>query len=151
MRSDYVLILAGNTIEREVLTGMLHSDGYRVFDTDSVQAARKIIERFPVDAVIVDRGFPADDSLALMSYVQARHPRVARVLMTHEPQSLGAMRSLGLGQAHTLLLKPIVEAELIFGLGRALRKATQLREATLPEDEHFPLVRFFNRLQLGRS
>ncbi len=151
MRVDYVLILGSNSIEREVITGFLHADGYRVFDTDSVGAARKIISRFPVDAIVVDRGFNANESLAFLAWVQARHPQVARVLMTHDPQSLESMRSMGLGQAHSLLLKPLVESELLFALSRALRKAQQEPEPARALDEHFPLVRFFNRLQLGRA
>lgn len=151
MSGKYVLILDGNTLEREVLSGMLHSEGYRVFDTDSCLAARKIVHRFPVDAVVVDRGFRADESLAFLAHLQACHPQVARLLMTHEPQSAEAMRAMGLGQAHTLLLKPIAETELVFGLARAFSKAEIVPRPTSHEDDIFPLVRFFNRLELGQS
>lgn len=151
MTGDYVLILASNTLEREILSGMLHSEGYRVFDTDSAQAARKIIQRFPVDAVLVDRGFHADESLAFLAFLQARHPRVARVLMTHEPQSPEALRAMGLGHTHTLLLKPIIESELVFGLDRALNKARDVPEPTTPDNDLFPSVHFFKHIHPGRA
>ncbi len=151
MSGEYVLILGSNTLEREVLTGMLHSEGYRVFSTDSPQTARKIIVRFPVDAVLVDRGFRADETLAFLAFVQAHHPEVARVLMTPDPQSPQAMRAMGLGHTHTLLLKPIIESELMYGLGRALRKARVSPQPASPEDDSFPLVRFFNRVELGHA
>jgi len=151
MSGDYVLILGCNTLERNVLTGMLQSEGYRVFDTDSAQAARKIARKFPVDAVLVDRGFRAYEFLAFLAHIQARHPQVARVLMTHEPQSPEALRAMGLGHAHTLLLKPITQSELLFGLARALTKARVHPKPPAQGDDLFPWVRFFNRLQPGRA
>lgn len=151
MNGKYVLILDTNAIERQVMVGMLRGAGYRVFDTDSALSARNIVERFPLDAVVVDRGFCADESLAFLAIVQARHPRVARVLMTDDPQSPEALRAMGIGHTHSLLLKPIVEPELLFGLVRALRKAEFAPEPPSPENEIFPTVCFFNRLELGRA
>lgn len=151
MSGEYVLILAGNTIEREVLRGMLHGDGYCVFDTDSARAAQRIMDRFPVDAVLVDRGFHSEGFVPFMAHVQARHPQVARVLMTHDPQSLEAMRAMGVGHTHSLLLKPVVEAELLFCLSRALVKAALLPLPASDEELSLPLARFFNRVQPGRS
>lgn len=151
MSGEYVLILAGNTIEREVLTGMLQADGYRVFDTDSARSARKIVDRFPVDVVLVDRGFHAEGCLPFLAYVQAHHPQVARVLMTHDPQSPEAMRAMGVGHTHALLLKPVVEAELLFCVSRALVKSSIEPEPASAEDLSLPLVRFFDRVQPGRA
>jgi DNA-binding NtrC family response regulator len=163
MSGEYVLILAGNTLERERIAAVLFREGYRVFDTDDVQGARRIMERFPVDVVVVDRGFRPDDVLAFLAHVQARHRGVGRVLMTHEPQSPGALRAMGQGQVHTLLLKPLTETELLLGVGRALRKA-RVRPALPRRDDGegegegraggrgiSALVRFFQRVHLGRT
>jgi DNA-binding NtrC family response regulator len=151
MNGDYVLILGSNTLERDVLTGMLHSEGYRVFSTDCPLTARKIIYRFPVDAVLVDRGFRADETLAFLAFVQAHHPQVARVLMTPDPRSRQSLRAMGLGHTHSLLLKPVIESELFFSLTRALRKARVFPEPASLEDETFPAVGFFSHADPGHA
>jgi len=95
-RKKRILLVEDTDIIRDVLTGFLESEGYRIDEAqDGIEAMEKL-EQGPFDAVITDIKMPRMDGISLLKEVRKFHPGTDVIIITgynnRSPQA-----SLGLG------------------------------------------------------
>lgn len=97
------------------------------FVADGSQALARLADR-PHAAVVTDLDGPGLDGPDLLGQVRARHPTVARLVLTGRPPAAG----LGaVGPAHQLLSMPCDREELLAALDRACSTQDLLRKDRL--------------------
>jgi putative nucleotidyltransferase with HDIG domain len=86
------------------------------------KAGLEALEQTRYQVVVSEMRMPEMDGAAFLAQVRARHPSVARIMLTAKPDREAAIRSVGC--AHRFLAKP-TDPEL---LRHAIDRACQLRE-----------------------
>lgn len=115
-----VLLLVDD--ESRILSALrrtLRREGYAILTAESAGEALRLLEEKPVDLVLSDQKMPGTSGLELLRAVAARHPRVARLLITGWPEEVPAEERRALG-IRALLPKPWDDAELKATLRRHL-------------------------------
>jgi two-component system response regulator PilR (NtrC family) len=106
-----ILIVDDEPSMREMLSIMLHKDGYEVRAAESRAQAAAVLSQGPVDMVITDIRLPDGDGIEILRHVKAAAPGTAVVVMTAFGTTETAVAALKLG-AHDYLTKPFDVDEL---------------------------------------
>jgi two-component system response regulator PilR (NtrC family) len=106
-----ILVVDDEPSMREMLSIMLHKEGYEVRAAESRAQAAAVLSQGPVDMVITDIRLPDGDGIEILRHVKAASPETAVVVMTAFGTTETAVAALKLG-AHDYLTKPFDVEEL---------------------------------------
>ena len=106
-----ILVVDDEQSMREMLSIMLHKEGYEVKAAASRAQAAGVLGRGAVDMVITDIRLPDGDGIEILRHVKAASPETAVVVMTAFGTTETAVAALKLG-AHDYLTKPFDVDEL---------------------------------------
>ncbi len=107
-----ILIVDNEEIIRKMLIRMLLADGHEVEQADGASQARAILERKPIDLILMDIYMPEMNGLALMKSINDTYPGIQTILISgrHSMDAEKTARQFG---AYTFLKKPFTRRELL--------------------------------------
>ncbi len=102
--------------------------GHIVETADSVPAAKKVLERSPIDIMLLDLKLPGGGGFSLLEEIRETHPRLAPVVMTAFARVNSAVEAMRNG-AGDYLAKPFTLDELTAVLERAVERRNAADES----------------------
>ncbi|WP_135469143.1 response regulator transcription factor [Crenalkalicoccus roseus] len=123
-----VLLVEDNRRLAELLTTGLRRAGWTVDVVDSLDAALAACRGIRFDAVLLDRGLPDGDGLALLGALRAGPEAPAILVMTARGTVPDRVEGLNRG-ADDYIVKPVAMEELVARLNAAIRRSGALRPA----------------------
>ena len=107
-----ILIVDNEEIIRKMLIRMLQADGHEVEQAEGASQARAILERKPIDLILMDIYMPEMNGLALMKSINDTYPGIQTILISgrHSMDAEKTARQFG---AYTFLKKPFTRRELL--------------------------------------
>ena len=82
MTTPHLLVIDDDAVTRELLTEVLHDEGYAVAACDSGASALERAARDEFDLAVTDVRMPEMDGIALTRALKARHPAMQVIVMT---------------------------------------------------------------------
>jgi two-component system, OmpR family, phosphate regulon response regulator OmpR len=143
-RPAHILIVDDDDRIRELLKRYLTRSGARVSAAADADSARKLMEAFEFDLLIVDVMMPREDGFSLTESVR-RTSSVPLILLTARGQAEDRIRGLGLG-ADDYVPKPFEPQELALRINAILRRSGDKRPDGPAEIQFGP-----NRFNLARG
>ncbi len=77
--------------EERILSALrrtLRREGYEIVTSESVHEALEILDSRPIDLILSDQKMPGMSGLEFLEKVAARHPEVARLVITGWPEEI---------------------------------------------------------------
>lgn len=152
MRRFTILLVDDEERYLATMTKLLAQRDLTAFAAPGGAAALEILDREPVDVVILDVKMPGMDGLAVLKRIRARHPLVEVIMLTGHGSISTAVEGMRNG-AYDYLTKPCDVDELIARAADAFEKKERaeerIREAQLRKAISSPrgLVREIERAQ----
>ena len=111
MSKKRILIVDDEPYIVKGLAALLQSKGYEILTAESATEGLHILESCQVDLVLTDQKMPGMSGLAFLEKVAARHPEVARLVITGWPEEIppDQIRLLGI---RALIPKPWDDQQL---------------------------------------
>ena len=104
--------------EKNVLEGLnltLRSK-YNVVQAQSVNEARLILKKEPIDIVVCDHMMPGMQGLDFMKEMSISYPDIGRIILTGFISMPLAVRAMNMNVLHQFLQKPVHPVELLTSL-----------------------------------
>jgi len=114
-----LLVVDDEPLKRITLQIELSEHGFEVYEAADAQAARRIFDCKPIDAVVSDVRMPGMNGLELLTYVKQQRPDVGVILMTAYASVDSAVLAIKRG-AFDYITKPFTTEELLVKLDRLL-------------------------------
>jgi two-component system, NtrC family, sensor kinase len=111
----------------QLCSRLLGKSGFRVLSTTSPRESLTILEKEPVNLLLVDIRMPEMDGFQLIDHARALQPELAVVVMTGFGTVETAIEALRRG-ANGLVLKPFSSGELVQSVQRALKESQQKQD-----------------------
>lgn len=116
---ERILIVEDETEQRELLSRILHYDGYTVIEVDTGMRAVKLAEKEPFDLVLSDLKLPGMDGIEVIERISKSNPQVAGIIVTGFGNIDSAIKAIRLGICD-YIKKPYEVDELRHAVKRAL-------------------------------
>lgn len=139
-RPAHILVVDDDDRIRELLKKFLAARGARVSGAADADAARKLLDAFDFDLLILDVMMPKEDGFSLLETVR-RRSSVPVLLLTARGLPEDRIRGLGLG-ADDYVPKPFEPEELALRINAILRRAAAAAPAGAPAEVRFGPNRF---------
>jgi len=107
----------------ETLVKRLEKRDIKVIGAKSGEEALELLQKSPVDVVVLDVKMPGMDGIEALKEIKRRHPLVEVVLLTGHASTEVAIRGMELG-AFDYLMKPIGMDELLYKVQDAYERVT---------------------------
>lgn len=115
-----IVVVDDDATLRKRLKTYLQSEGYTVFDAESGQKLREILESTSVDLVVLDLVMPGEDGLSITRYLR-ENTRVGILILTGKGEAVDRIVGLEMG-ADDYLAKPFELRELLARVRSILRR-----------------------------
>ncbi len=130
-----VLIVDAETLVGDALGGFLRESGYQTDVTSSAETALDVIRRTrtsphsvePFAVAVIDLNLPGMSGMELIRRLREEAPEIVPLVTTGYGTIESAIEAIRLG-ASDYLLKPLVDAEFLIAVERALRQHALLAE-----------------------
>lgn len=133
-KSGRILVVDDEASLREVLTIMLHREGYQVESAANGAEAQILLQESDFDLVISDIKMPKVTGLELLRYVREKCPETIMIMITAFSTSEEAVEAMKLG-AFDYILKPFRNDEIRLVVRNALeRKALRFENQALRQE-----------------
>jgi DNA-binding NtrC family response regulator len=116
-----ILVVDDETAQRGIMSSILKSEGYRVFEADSVESALSRLEEEKPEVILTDLKMPGKSGIELVEQVTGRPQQPEIIVITAFGTIETAVKAMRLG-AYDYLTKPLEREELILSVSRALEK-----------------------------
>lgn len=136
MRRQMVLVVDDDAPILRLVRGKLETDGYRVLTATNGQEAIEIVEREPLDLIVLDVMMPVMDGLTAMREIR-RHSEVPIIMLTARSGGREKVQGLDAG-ADDYITKPFDPDEL------SARVAAVLRRVSVPTEEASEILDYGN-------
>jgi two-component system phosphate regulon response regulator OmpR len=124
-RPAHLLLVDDDDRIRELLKKYLAQAGARISTAADAAAARKLLEAFEFDLLVLDVMMPVEDGFSLAASVRDAS-NVPIILLTARGMPEDRIRGLSIG-ADDYVAKPFEPAELAFRINAILRRIAQVR------------------------
>jgi DNA-binding NtrC family response regulator len=124
---ERVLIVEDEDLMRELLTKILASENYRIFDASSGEEALNLLQDQTFDLVLTDLRLKAMNGLQLLSEIRTLDPEMVVIVMTAYASVETAVEAMRKG-AYDYITKPFINDEIRVMLRRALDQRHLSRE-----------------------
>lgn len=131
--SRRVLVVDDEPRVREVVASYLTRDGFEVQEAGDGARARRLVEDFKPDLVVLDVMFPGVSGMDLLAELRAADPPTPVILLTARSEEEDRVAGLELG-ADDYVTKPFSPRELV------ARVRSVLRRARPPESSSGPIL-----------
>lgn len=120
---DKILLIDDEANLRMILAAMLGREGYQVFEFESFDLAKDVLNTEDIDVVITDLAMPRVSGMQVLEYCQGYSPDLPVIMITAFGTVEAAVAALKNG-AFDFILKPFDQGELF----RTVQKAIQSRQ-----------------------
>ncbi|KAF0221861.1 MAG: two component sigma54 specific Fis family transcriptional [Geobacteraceae bacterium] len=146
-----VLIVDDEPNAVKVLSAILSADAYRVFESNDVESAIRVLNKRDIDAVITDLKMPGKDGMHFFDYIQENSPDIPVIFLTAFGTVESAVHAMT-NKAFYYFIKPPDYEKLKGILSRAVEQRLLKRELeTLRRKlsaQHGPNRIFANTLEM---
>ncbi|MGZ8362721.1 MAG: response regulator [Caulobacteraceae bacterium] len=121
----HLLIIDDDNRIRDLLKQYLTREGFRVTTAADAAAARRMLEGFDVDLLVLDVMMPGETGFELTRWLRAQPGRKGQIpvlILTARGLASDRIEGLGLG-ADDYLAKPFEPEELVLRIGAILRRS----------------------------
>jgi DNA-binding response OmpR family regulator len=129
---NHILLVDDDPAVRDSLYDLLVAEGYSVMPAENGQQALDLVNRLPMDLVLLDLNMPVKNGWDTFERLTAEHPLIPIIIVTARPNQLFTALSAGAG---ALLEKPMDIPMLLRTMGRLLAETTEQRLARLAGKE----------------
>lgn len=126
--APHLLIVEDEEFVRQLIAAYLEKDGYRLSVAGSAKAMHEVLDKTPVDLIVLDLGLPDEDGLTLIRQLRTRSS-VPIVVLTARQTRDDKIIALEIG-ADDYVTKPVDPQELALRVANLLR-----RSAPRPSDD----------------
>ncbi len=123
--TSHLMVVDDDDRIRDLLQQYLARAGFRVTTAPDAGAARRLMEMFDLDLMVLDVMMPGESGFDLVRWLRAQPGRKGRtpvIVLTARGQSGDRIEGLSLG-ADDYLAKPFEPQELVLRIGAILRRA----------------------------
>ena len=118
----HILLVDDETEFLELMTKRLDRRNFQVSTAANGVDALKVLEKTPVDVVVLDVRMPGMDGIETLKRIKALTPATEVILLTGHANMEVALEGMNLG-AFDYLLKPVAINDLIFKIQDAAKKS----------------------------
>ncbi len=115
-----VLVIDDDETIRHFLPRELKAEGYQVLTAEAGQPGLRILEKEPVDLVLLDIRLPDLSGIQVLERIRAQWPEQIVVMLTGEPDHETAVQAMRLGARDYLIKGKPIREELLLVLEREL-------------------------------
>lgn len=115
-----IAVIEDDTLLGQALVEMLTSHGYQAFAAESVTKARRLLERQPVDLLLIDRGLADGDGVELCRQ-RSGQEKLPAIFLTARDEEEDIVEAFDTG-ADDYLVKPVALAVLLKHIEAVLRR-----------------------------
>ena len=119
-----IAVIEDDTLLGQALVEMLTSHGYQAFAAESVTKARRLLERQPVDLLLIDRGLADGDGVELCRQKRGQE-KLPAVFLTARDEEEDIVEAFDAG-ADDYLVKPFSCQELEARIKALLRRSKEV-------------------------
>jgi two-component system KDP operon response regulator KdpE len=119
-----VLVVEDEPPIRRFLRTSLSAQGYQVFEAEDGQSAQTVLQRNPIDVLVLDLGLPGTDGFDIIKQLRESGSALPIIVLSSRTDEAGKVRALDLG-ADDYVTKPFGMDELLARLRAALRHRLQ--------------------------
>ena len=123
-----VLVIDDDETIRHFLPRELRAEGYQVLTAESGKAGLQILEKEPVDLVLLDIRMPDLSGIQVLERIRQQWPDQVVVMLTGEPDHETAVQAMRLGARDYLTKGKPIREELLLVLNRELTSQRLGRE-----------------------
>jgi DNA-binding response OmpR family regulator len=116
-----ILLVDDEPLPRQLFGELLHEQGFAVHTAADGAAALRVLDRVPVEAVLLDLVMPRMPGLELLARIRARDPQLPVIVLTAQASSEHAVAALKLG-ASDFITKGCVPGQVALAVHRAIRQ-----------------------------
>jgi len=116
---ERILIVEDDTDQRELLSRILHYDGYTIVEVDTGMRAVKLAEKEPFDLVLSDLKLPGMDGIEVIERISKSNPQISGIIVTGFGNIDSAIKAMRLGVCD-YIKKPFEVDELRHAVKRAI-------------------------------
>jgi DNA-binding response OmpR family regulator len=126
--SPSILVVEDHDPTRTFLADNLTADGFEILDTDTLSGARRLLERYAPDLMLVDLGLPDGDGLELIRTIRESDSHsqfdadLPMIVLSGRGGELARLRGFQRG-CDDYVLKPFSYPELCARIGSLLRRS----------------------------
>ncbi len=138
MRTDtHILVVDDNEEMRELVSGLLASDHFRVSTAADGREMRDVLDARPVDLIVLDLMMPGHDGLTLCRNLREASCSVPIIILTAKGDEVDRVVGLEIG-ADDYVAKPFSGRELVARIKAVLRRSRhQPVEPATPDDRRY--------------
>ena len=118
----HIMVVDDDARIRSLVSRYLNEHGFVVVEAEDAASARALLERFEVDAMVVDVMMPGETGLALTESLRGSHEDIPVILLTALGGAEDRISGLECG-ADDYLPKPFEPRELVLRLRAVLRRS----------------------------
>lgn len=115
-----IAVIEDDTLLGQALVEMLTSHGYQAFAAESVTKVRRLLERQPVDLLLIDRGLADGDGVELCRQ-RSGQEKLPAIFLTARDEEEDIVEAFDAG-ADDYLVKPVAHAVLLKHIEAVLRR-----------------------------
>ena len=115
-----IAVIEDDALLKQALMQMLLENGYEVFGAGSLLEARRMLQRYAMDLLLIDRWLPDGDGADLCRYTERRE-KVPVIFLTARDEEADIVEAFNLG-ADDYLVKPVALPVLLKHLEAVLRR-----------------------------
>ena len=120
MYSNSILVVDDELSYLELVKGLLNQEGYEnIITEDNPLDVMPMLEKQPVDLILLDIYMPQMNGLDLLEKVYAAHPKIPVIVITAVDERKVALKAIDLG-AYEFITKPPDTDRLLLTIKRAL-------------------------------
>jgi two-component system response regulator RegA len=110
--SKQVLIIDDDEVLRYSMSRALSRYGYHIFESESMATTQRILEKHPIDWVVLDLRLGDESGLELAQWLLKQYPGIETVIITGYAAVSTAVEAIKLG-VKDYLIKPVSVEEII--------------------------------------
>jgi len=133
-RKDRVLIVDDDARIRDLLRRYLEQEGFEVMLAEDGKALSRIMQRDPVNLIVLDLMMPGEDGLSICRRLRSVGDRTPIIMLTAKGEDVDRIVGLEVG-ADDYLGKPFNPRELLARINAVLRRRPVVEEPGAPSSE----------------
>ena len=133
-RKDRILIVDDDARIRDLLRRYLEQEGFEVMLAEDGKALNRIMQRDPVNLIVLDLMMPGEDGLSICRRLRASNDRTPIIMLTAKGEDVDRIVGLEVG-ADDYLGKPFNPRELLARINAVLRRRPAVEEPGAPSAE----------------